>query len=60
MQKNARKDAGYFFHAPITIWFYLLLPAFYLLRLTDNQKIFLLFHTRHYLGYAKDKGKDPS
>ena len=28
MQKNARKDAGYFSHAPITIWFYLLLQIF--------------------------------
>ena len=25
MQENARKDAGYFSHSPITIWFYLLL-----------------------------------
>ena len=25
MQENVRKDAGYFSHSPITIWFYLLL-----------------------------------
>lgn len=36
MQKNARKDAGYFSHAPITIWFYLLLLLIFFCLSTPN------------------------
>lgn len=39
-KKNARKDAGYFSHAPITIWFYLLLLLIF---------HFLSLHSQHHI-----------